>query len=153
MIYTTIGEEMAHTIKKDVFEIFNEFSKQTTKKGRLEVLNTYSKVPALTDILRGTFDDALQFTLPEGTPPYTPNKPESTPSNLLREHKKFGYFVKGGPGDRLNKIKRETMFIRLLESIHPQDAELVLAMVAKKSPVKFLTKKLVQEAFPNLIKT
>lgn len=143
---------MAHTITKDVFEILNEFSKQTTKKGRLEVLQKYQSA-ALRDVLRGTFDDALQFTLPEGTPPYTPNRPESTPGSLHREHKKFGYFVKGGPGDRLNKIKRESMFINLLESIHPEDALIVLAMVAKKSPVKFLTKKLVQEAFPTLIKT
>lgn len=144
---------MAHTIKKEVFEILNEFEKQTTKKGRLEVLKTYGHVSALKDVLRGTFDDALQFTLPEGKPPYTPNRPESTPSTLLREHRKFGYFVKGGSGDRMTRFKVENMFINLLESIHPQDAEIILSMVAKKSPVKYLTKKLVQEAFPNLIKT
>jgi hypothetical protein len=144
---------MAHTITKDVFEILNEFSKATNKAGRLEVLKKYSNVAAFTDVLRGTFDDTLQFTLPEGKPPYTPNKPESVPSTLRKQHKQFGYFVKGGPGDRLNKIKRESMFIKMLEAIHPEDAEIVLSMVAKKSPVKFLTKKLVQEAFPNLIKT
>jgi hypothetical protein len=144
---------MAHTITKDVFEILNEFSKATNKAGRLEVLKKYSNVAAFTDVLRGTFDDTLQFTLPEGKPPYTPNKPESVPSTLRKQHRQFGYFVKGGPGDRLNKIKRESMFIKMLEAIHPEDAEIVLSMVAKKSPVKFLTKKLVQEAFPNLIKT
>ena len=65
----------------------------------------------------------------------------------------FGYFVNGAKGDGLPAYKRENMFVQLLESIHPADAEIVLSMVAKKSPVKFLTKKLVQEAFPNLIKT
>ena len=44
------------------------------------------------------------------------------------------------------------MFIRLLESIHPKDAKIVLAMVAKKLPVKGLTKTMVKEAFPNLIR-
>ena len=144
---------MAHTITKEVFEILNEFSEAKNKAGRLEVLRKYSHVAALTDVLRGTFDDSLQFTLPEGTPPYTPNKPESVPSTLRKQHKQFGYFVKGGPGDRLQKFKVENLFIRLLESIHHKDAEIVLSMVAKKSPVKYLTKKLVQEAFPNLIKT
>jgi hypothetical protein len=39
----------------------------------------------------------------------------------------------------------------MLESIHAEDALIVLDMVAKKSPVKGLTKKLVLEAFPKLL--
>lgn len=144
---------MAFNINKDVFEILEEFEKQETKQQRKEVLLKYGSIPALTDVLRGTFDDSLQFVLPEGRPPFTANRPESTPSTLRKQYKQFGYFVKGGPGDRMPAYKRENLFIRLLESIHPADAEIVLSMVAKKSPVKYLTKKLVQEAFPNLIKT
>lgn len=135
----------------DIFEIFEEFGKQTTRQKRKDVLLKYQNVNALKDILRGTFDDSLQFVLPVGTPPYTPNRPESTPSSLHRVHKEFGYFVKGGPGMRLERYKLESKFIRLLESIHPKDAVIVLSMVAKTSPVKYLTKKLVEEAFPNLI--
>ena len=144
---------MAFNINKDVFEILEEFEKQESKQQRKEVLLKYGKIPAFTDVLRGTFDDSLQFTLPEGRPPFTANRPESTPSTLRKQHKQFAYFVKGGPGDRMPAYKRENLFIRLLESIHPADAEIVLSMVAKQSPVKYLTKKLVQEAFPNLIKT
>ena len=144
---------MSYTITKEIYEIIKEFGDQKTKATRKEVLLKYKDVPAFTDVLRGTFDDSLQFTLPEGTPPYTPNKDESVPSSLLKKNREFGYFVKGGPGDRLPKYKVESMFIRLLESVHAEDAKIVLSMVAKKSPVKNLTKKLVQEAFPNLIKT
>lgn len=144
---------MAFNINKDVFEILEEFEKQESKQQRKEVLLKYGKIPALTDVLRGTFDDSLQFTLPEGRPPFTANRPESTPSTLRKQHKQFAYFVKGGPGDRMPAYKRESLFIRLLESIHPADAEIVLSMVAKQPPVKYLTKKLVQEAFPNLIRT
>jgi hypothetical protein len=135
----------------DIFEIIEEFGKQTTKQKRKDVLLKYQNVNALTDVLRGTFDDSLQFVLPSGTPPYTPNKPESTPSSLHRVHKEFGYFVKGGPGMRMEKYRLEGKFIRLLESIHPKDAVIVLSMVAKTSPVKYLTKKLVQETLPKLI--
>jgi hypothetical protein len=141
---------MAYTITKEVFEILDEFEKAKNKAERKAVLLKYDS-PALRDILRGTFDDALQFTLPEGKPPYTPNLPESVPSTLLKMHKTFGMFVRGGPGDQLPRYKVENKFINLLESIHPQDAEIVLSMVAKQSPVKYLTKKLVEEAFPNLI--
>ena len=47
--------------------------------------------------------------------------------------------------------KRERLFIGILESIHPQDAELVLKMVEKKMPAKGLTRKIVEEAFPGLL--
>jgi hypothetical protein len=144
---------MAYTRTPEVFEIFQELEQQTTRPKRKEVLLKYKDVAAFTDILRGTFDDSLKFLLPEGKPPYNPNRPESTPSSLLKEHRKFGYFVQGGPGTNMQAFKRENMFIQMLESIHPDDALLVLSMVAKESPVKGLTKKLVQEVFPKLIKT
>ena len=144
---------MAYNPKKEVFEILDEFEKQPNKSKRKELLLQHSDNNALRDVLRGTFDESLEWNLPEGRPPYQANIPESVPSTLLREHRQFGYFVKGAKGDPLPAYKRENMFIRLLESIHPADAEIVLSMVTKKSPVKFLTKKLVQEAFPNLITT
>lgn len=53
----------------------------------------------------------------------------------------------------MQAYKRERKFIELLEVVHPDDALLVLVMVDKKSPIKGLTKKLVQEALPNLIST
>jgi len=143
---------MTYSSYKEVFEIFEEFEKQSTDEERKQVLSKYKDVQALKDILRGTFDESLQFLLPEGKPPYTPNLPQSVPSTLLREHKKFGFFVEGGPGSSMPAYRREKIFIQLLESIHPSDAELVLSMIAKKAPVINLTKNLVEEAFPNLIK-
>ena len=139
--------------QKQVFEVFEELELQSNKSKRKAVLERYKDMPALRDVLRGMFDDTLVFLLPEGTPPYTPNRPESAPSTLLRKHRDFGWFVKGGPGTSLPSFKREKKFIELLESVHPDDALLVLAMVNKKSPIKGLNKKLVQEVFPNLIPT
>jgi hypothetical protein len=136
-----------------VFEIFAKIELETSRPKRLKLMQQYSDVPAFKDILRGMFDDTLEFLLPEGKPPYTPNIPESVPSTLLKKHRQFGYFVRGGPGTSLPAYKRERMFIELLESVHPDDALLVLAMVGKKPPFKGLTKKLVKEAFPNLIQT
>lgn len=138
---------------KQVYEIFEEIENAKNKAERMTVLKKYSDVPALKDVLRGTFDKSLVFLLPEGRPPYTPNIPESVPSSLLKKHRDFGYFVKGGPGTELPAFRREKMFIDMLESIHPADAEIVLNMVAKKQPVKGVTLKLVQEAFPNLIQS
>ena len=127
----------------EVYEIFDKFKKAKTKKERLAVLKEYSQVGAFRDVLRGSFDDALVFNLPEGAPPYTPNKPESVPSTLLKKHREFGLYVKNGTNDSLAPFRREMKFV--------QDAELVLAMKDKDLGIKYLTKKLVQEAIPNLI--
>ena len=144
---------MTYTNTKQVFEIFEEFEMAKSRPKRKEVLLKYSDCIAFKDVLRGTFDESLVFNLPEGRPPFTANRPESAPSSLLKQHKQFGWFINGSRGNSIPAYKRENMFIRLLESVHPADAEIVLSMVEKKSPVKFLTKKLVQEAFPKLIQT
>lgn len=137
--------------RTQVFEVFEEYKKANSREGRLNVLKKYSKHYAFLDILRGTFDDSLEFNLPEGRPPFTPNNQESAPTTLLKKHRDFGFFVHGLAGDKLPAYKRERKFIELLEGIHPEDAEYVLKMVAKKPPVRYITKKIIQEAFPNLI--
>ena len=134
----------------DVFEILQKFSEQKTRKEKIEFLKTNS-IPALRDVCRGAFDARIEWSLPAGKPPYTPARPESTPNSLRRRHLDFGFFVKGMKGDTLTSYKRENMFIQLLESIHPEDALIVLNMVEKKPPVKGLTKKIVEDAFPNLL--
>jgi len=139
------------TFRKEVFEVFDEYKKAGTREERLDVLKKYEDNWAFKDILRGSFDESLEFNLPAGRPPFTPNKPESAPSSLLKQHKEFGLFVKGNSSN-LATFKIENKFVQLLESVHPEDAEYVLKMVAKKPPCRYITKKLVQEAFPNLIR-
>ena len=116
---------------KSVHEVIEEARKKRTKSEKIEVLRA-NESWALKDILRGTFDDSIQWNLPPGTPPYNPNEPHSAPGNLLRENLKFKYFVKGGRGDQLMKAKREQIFIGILETVEPQDAELVIGMINKK---------------------
>tara|TARA_Y100000385_G_scaffold12550_1_gene12844 strand:+ start:413 stop:844 length:432 start_codon:yes stop_codon:yes gene_type:complete len=139
------------TFRKEVFEVFEEYKKADSRETRLDVLKKYEDNWAFKDILRGSFDDSLEFNLPTGRPPFTPNKPESVPSSLLKQHKEFGLYIQGGKGDNLSQFRRENKFIQLLESVHPEDAEYILKMVAKKPPCRYITKKIVQEAFPNLI--
>jgi hypothetical protein len=139
-------------MEKEVFEIFEDFSKLKTRKEKIDFLQHQgTAVPAIKDVIRGTFDDRLKFVLPQGKPPYNPNRPESVPSTLRNLHRQFGDFVEGARSTQLGKLRVETKFIQLLESIHAEDALIVLSMKDKKSPVKGLTKKLVEEAFPNLL--
>ena len=144
---------MVNYVQRQVFEILEKFVTCKTRKEKIEHLQLNNIMP-LKDVLRGTFDDKIQWNLPPGKPPYTANRPESTPSTLLKQHKKFKYFVKVfRESESLIPVKRERMFIDMLESIHPEDADILISMINKKPPVKGLTKKIVEEAFPNLIST
>ena len=64
--------------------------------------------------------------VPEGEVPYTPNDaPVGTDhTRLEQEYRGFYRFVKGGQ-DRLPSLKRESMFVQLLEGLSAEEAELV----------------------------
>lgn len=133
-----------------LFEVLQEAQKKRTKAEKIQVLKE-NESWALKDVLRGTFDSTVKWLLPEGEPPYTASEEHNHPSNLLRENTKFAYFVKGGKGDKLLKAKREKIFLAMLEGIHPEDAKVVIDMINKKPP-KYITRPIVQEAFPGLLK-
>jgi len=135
---------------KLVHEILTEVSSKTKKQDKIQLLKN-NESWALKDIIRGSMDETLNWNLPQGDVPYTAAEPQSAPTNLLREHKKFRYFVKGGDGDKMIAPKRENIFIGLIEGIHPSDAKLVVDMINKRVP-KGLTREIVQEAFPGLLK-
>ncbi len=132
-----------------VYEVLEKVTKNRYKEERIKILKD-NYTGALYDVLRGTYDDRVVWLLPLGAPPpYTPNLIQSIPSDLKKECARLAYFVKGGKGDNLHQTKRESMFIQLLESIHPRDAEVVIDMINKK-PIKGLTKAMIEEAFPEM---
>lgn len=137
-------------IKLQVHEIIEKISNTKSKKDKIAILVEHANNWALKDIIRGSFDSDIQFNLPEGKPPYEECESHNSPSDLTRRHKDFRHFIKGGPGDQMLKVKREAIFISILESIHPKDAELVIAMISKNLKCG-LTRKIVDEAYPGLI--
>lgn len=82
-------------------------------------------------VLRMTFEYAFmpnkKFCLPEGSPPFKPDPAPigMSPANLMMELKKLYVFT---PERELNQIRRETLFIQLLENIHPSEAQLLIAI-------------------------
>ena len=136
--------------------LISEILKNTNKLGSRDKRIQYLKeqdCTALRDILRIGLDDTIKLSLPEGQPPYkkfdTSTKKE--PRELRFEYPKFRNFVKAA-SPNLNQFKRETAFIDLLESIHPDDAQLFCDAKDKKIKLKYITKALIKGAFPNLIK-
>lgn len=128
-----------------------------TRVEKVEILQKYNCL-GLRDLLKGAFDDSIQWELPQGDPPYNEfdiqkKGWEYEIRYLNKTSKRLAYFVKGSPTLIQNTVKRERMFIDLLEMIHPRDAKLILLMKDKnmEGHCKGLTKKLVQTAFPRLI--
>jgi len=132
-----------------IYEILEAAGKARSKAEKIKILKDHDSW-ALRDVLRASYDLKVEFLIPDGEPPYTPNKPESIPSNLLRKNVDFKYIVKGGIREDMPSFKREKIYIGLLESIHPKDAKVVINMVNRKKPGNGITEKVVKEAFPNL---
>jgi len=133
-------------------EIFEKASKLKTKPERINFLRKNAR-PAVKDMIRVQFDSSIVSLLPEGKPPYEPDDAPIgyAPSSLDKKFKMFKYFFKGEAGNAMKPVKRETMFIQLLESVHFSEAEMVVLAKDKNLKYTGITKKLCQEAFPGLI--
>jgi hypothetical protein len=135
-----------------ISDVLEGQAKLTTKVDKIAYLRKMNSAP-LRDILRINFDDDIISMLPPGAPPY---KKDDMPdgmnyTTLQNQYRKFKYFFKGQYTD-MNPIKRESMFLEILESIHPSDAQVFIDAKDKNLKYKGLTKKLVMDAFPNLIR-
>lgn len=121
------------------------------KKNKVELLrrlNSHCK-----EILHHAFHPNIKFLLPEGTPPYVfRGTPEAFPTTLYPEVRTFYIFCEGG-GANVNQIRREAIFIQLLEKIHPDEAKVVIAMKDKKFNELYdtITYDVVREAFPDML--
>lgn len=136
-----------------ITEILELVAKTDSRKEKIAILREHNSL-ALRDILKGAFDDSIQFILPTGVPPVNEDEKKSYDKTRLgSETKKFRYFVKGGPGEQVNRMRREKMFIDILYRIDSKEIPLVCHMKDKTldGVFKGVTKKLVQEAFPGLI--
>jgi len=132
-------------------EILDLVSKQKTNAKKVEVLKEYEN-DALKSLLIWNFDDSVISVLPSGEVPFKPNEsPLGTDhSSLRREFKHFYNFVKGG-NDTLPSIRRETIFIQILEGLHPDEAEVLCLVKDKQLQSKYkITKDLVSEAYPDI---
>lgn len=132
-----------------IFQILEQASKFKTNEEKIDFLRSNSSA-GLQSILKYTFDPSIVWDLPDGDPPFAPCKYPAQETRLLTEIRRLYLFIKGG-NPNLSKLRREALFIELLESIHPEDAKVLLSAKNKKIPYKGITLKLIKEAFPDLI--
>jgi hypothetical protein len=163
-----------------VFEILNLVSKQRTNIKKVEILKKYAD-PSLKAIFIWNFDESVISALPEGIVPYSSvgeqnsfsgtlsekiedavGKMSEMGSNSLgsqdqgfssirKEYTRFYNFVRGG-NDGLSSLRRETMFINVLQGLHPLEAEIICLVKDKKLETKYkITKEIVAQAYPEIV--
>ncbi len=163
-----------------VFEVLEAASKQRTKVKKVEVLKKYSH-PSVMAILIWNFDDTAISLLPEGDVPYGSNKEDSLVTGTLSdkisdavgmmnesgskslgsqdqgkasiraEYKKFYNFLKGG-NSGLSSLRRETIFINILEGLHPLESEILILVKDKRLTEKYnITKEIASAAYPQIV--
>lgn len=131
------------TYTRLIHEILEEVKNASSQKEKVELLKQYN-CRALRDVLHGTYDERIKFLVPEPPIPYTKGSESSPPTDLRRQSKiVFPKLI----DPRVQQGKREEIFIRMLEGIHPKDANVVEQMI-KKEPFEGITKQTVRKAFP-----
>lgn len=130
-------------------EIVTKACELKTKAEKVEWLRQKDSVPLRT-ILKYTYDPSIEFLIPSTPPPWKKNSYVGVEGMLFKETRRLRIFIRGGGYDNLNQVKRENLFISLLEDVDNNDAELLCKMIAQK-PFKGLSRSVVTEAFPDLI--
>jgi hypothetical protein len=134
-----------------IAEIFKEIKAAKNRKDRIELMQKQKNNQAFLSILRLQFDSRFKFALPPGKPSgLAENKIEPGMGQLGLEqyYKKLYLFLEGTTN--IKQYKRESMFLSVLEALDKEEAELLVAVKDKKLD-SGITKKLVEEVFPNLL--
>ena len=138
-------------MKLGISEILKKASTITDDAERVGYLRQ-NQSTTLHMIFRGAFDPGIKWVLPEGNPPYKPNDLVDQHHRLFTEARKLYLFVEGG-SPNLKQLRRETLFVELLETVDPEDAKLLLAIKDKTLPYPGVTVDIVNQAFPGLLPT
>lgn len=134
--------------RKPISWILDFTSKLPNEEEQIKCLQANQNTAILT-ILKFCFDPNIKWLLPEGDAPYKPCEYPNVDNMLYSEARRLYLFIEGG-NNNLTTLKRESMFVDLLQSINPEDAKLLVSIKDKKLPYKGLSPKTILKAFPGL---
>ena len=134
---------------KGLGEIVNEVKEAKSVGEKIRILQR-EDCRELRGIFELTYDSRLTWVLPEGNPPYTPiDKSLDNQGLMYNEMRRMYIFLDHPQSANINKVKREQVFIRMLEQVDPDDAKLLLEMKARK--IKGVSKKVVKQAYDDFL--
>jgi hypothetical protein len=130
-----------------ISEILDLVKEAKDVQTKVSLLRQYDS-ETLRYILELAFHPNVGWWLPEGAPPYKPSEVLDSEGRLYQEARTLPLYLSGNRPD-IKQVQREMLFIGLLESLHPKDANLLIAVKDKK--VEGLNIATINEAFPGLI--
>jgi hypothetical protein len=136
-----------------VSEILDKAEQAKTRQEKINILRENNS-DVFRCLLRLNFDPGFSMNLPEGSPPYKKevDKPIGyNESSLIKEYRRFYIWLTPQPS--LSQIKKETLFVGLLEGLHWTEAEIMIQVKDKilQKKYKSITEDLVREAFPKTL--
>ena len=141
-----------------VHELLEAVDSERVKSKKLDILRTHGD-DSFKMTMIWNFDESVISMLPEGAVPYQPVEADVQASvdkglpqrtTIRNSARQFYRFIKGGD-DAMNKIKRESLFINILETLPPPEAEILVLVKDKALNTKYnITKELVAEAYPEI---
>lgn len=138
---------------KNLYEVFDEFEKAPNRESRIDVLRN-NKSYALECVLRSTFHPNIRYVFDE-IPPYSKSVAPAGLgyTGIHQELDRVYLFEQNNPkvSPNLSLARKKVILAQMLESMEEKEAAMFAGMLMKKLPVKGLTYKLVQEAFPGLL--
>ncbi len=142
-----------------VNEILDAVGSERVRSKKVDIIRTHCNNDGMKMMFIWNFDESVISMLPEGPVPYQPvdGDQQADPQKGLPQRttirnggRQFYRFVKGGD-DQLNKIKRESMFINLLETLHKEEADILILVKDKQLSSQYkIDRELVSEAFPEI---
>lgn len=137
--------------RKSISWILDFTSKLPNEEEKIKCLQANDNT-AIRAILQLAYDPGIKWALPEGDPPYRPCEFPHQENNLYAEIRRLYLFLapECGGNANLKPLRRESLFIEMLQELDPHDAKMMLAIKDKKSPFPGLTAKTVLKAFPGL---
>jgi hypothetical protein len=130
-----------------ISQIIEKAGKLKTQEKKAQYLRDHDS-ETLRYILELAFYPGVKWELPEGAPPYKPTSYLDQEGRLYQEARTLPMYLLGN-NPELGKVKREMLFIGLLESLHPKDAKLLIDVKDRK--VTDLDVDTINLAFPGLI--
>ena len=140
------------SFKRLYHEIFEEFDNAKTREERITVLRKHGD-ERFREFLNYAFNTNIKFDV-DTVPQYRPApEPEGlTFSTIDNEMKRLYVFVPNHPKykGKLEPKKQAQIAVTMLQSVHAKEALLLVGMFKKVLSVKFLTPKIIKEAFPDI---
>lgn len=136
-----------------LYEIFDEFEAYPDHDYQVDLLRRNDSW-SLREVLKGTFDPNIEFTIKE-PPPYKPSDapPGMGYTTIVQELDRAYLFQKNNPrvSPNLTEKRKNEILIQILESLEGREAEVYMNMILKDLKVKGLTEEFVRETFPGLL--